>query len=323
MLPDSTLFVDIADAVGLGNPAIVEKDYYVVQLLALVSSLEFTYHTAIFSGGTALAKSAINTYRMSEDVDIKLVPNQAFKALSSRNAKKKEARRAVKRDVELCLTTSDLFSIEDKPIVRDESRYFCFDIRYPQVHQRAPCLRPYIKLEFIESDLLSEPQIRSVQSIYAKYANVETEVSEMACAAIIETQAEKLLSMLRRTASVARNSERDEDNTLIRHIYNTYHIQQAQPSDIEQLSSLTLEAIKIDVKRYGNQHPQLIESPVSELRFGLNELKANSCYAERYNSYVAPMVYDQSPASWKAAFHAFEKLAEYVLERVEKSGSYI
>lgn len=96
--PDTSLFVDVADAIGLGNPAIVEKDYYVVQLLRLVTSLHFEFHNIVFSGGTALAKSSIKTYRMSEDVDIKLVPNQRHSNLTSRGARK-NARKAVKQEI--------------------------------------------------------------------------------------------------------------------------------------------------------------------------------------------------------------------------------
>lgn len=77
---DSSLFVDVANALGLGNPAIVEKDYYVVQLLLQISALELEYHHIVFSGGTALAKSAIKTYRMSEDVDLMLAPWYMLKA---------------------------------------------------------------------------------------------------------------------------------------------------------------------------------------------------------------------------------------------------
>jgi hypothetical protein len=69
-----SLFVDVADALGLGNAAIVEKDYYVVQLLQQIASLELRYHQIVFSGGTALAKSSIKTFRMSEDIDLKMVP---------------------------------------------------------------------------------------------------------------------------------------------------------------------------------------------------------------------------------------------------------
>lgn len=51
---DTTLFLDVADAIGLGNPSIVEKDYYVVQLLRLITQLRLPYHQMVFSGGTAL-----------------------------------------------------------------------------------------------------------------------------------------------------------------------------------------------------------------------------------------------------------------------------
>ena len=40
MPPDTSLFSDVADALGIAHPAIVEKDYYAVQLLKLLSTLE-------------------------------------------------------------------------------------------------------------------------------------------------------------------------------------------------------------------------------------------------------------------------------------------
>lgn len=313
---DSSLFVDVANALGLGNPAIVEKDYYVVQLLQLISALELEYHQIVFSGGTALAKSAIKTYRMSEDVDLKLVPKQTFSKLSSRSAKK-NARKAVKQRVEAIIEQSMIFSTESEPIVRDEYRYFSFDIRYPQEYQQAPCLRPFIKLEFIESELLSEPHARSVQSIYAEMLKLGIEVDKIACAEIIDTQAEKLLSMMRRTASVARNCERDDDVTLIRHIYDTYHIQLAQPSELERLSSLVAMAMHSDVERYGNQHPQMVESPINELRFGLQLLLDDPKFIQRYTSYVSPMVYADDPVQWEEALATFRKLADAVLDHIE------
>ncbi len=70
---DSSLFLDVSDTLGMGNPAIVEKDYYVVALLKLLSELSSDTHSLVFSGGTALAKSGIKTHRMSEDVDIKII----------------------------------------------------------------------------------------------------------------------------------------------------------------------------------------------------------------------------------------------------------
>lgn len=314
---DSSLFVDVADAIGLGNPAIVEKDYYVVQLLQLISSIDLEYHQIVFSGGTALAKSAIKTYRMSEDIDIKLIPKENYSELTSRNSRK-QVKKAVKQFIASLLEQHSLFVIEEKAIVRDEYRYFVFNIRYPQEHQQAPCLRPFIKLEFIESDLLSEPQTRSIQSIYSEVVKTNIEVEKLGCAAIIDTQAEKLLSMMRRTASAARNAERGDDETLIRHIYDTYHIQLAQPSKIEILGPLVAKAIQSDVGRYGNQHPQMVDSPIDELRYGLKLLVEEEKFIERYNSYVSPMVYADDPTQWFDALAVFLKLANEVLDYIEQ-----
>lgn len=314
---DCSLFEDVADDIGLGNPAIVEKDYYVVQLLKLVSEFQYDYHECVFTGGTALAKSAIKTYRMSEDIDIKLVPNKAFDKLTSGNAKR-NARRAVKRKIEALIKSSHLFSIEEKGVVNDEYRYFSFDIRYPQAYQQAPCLRPFIKLEFIESALLDEAKSKSIQSIFSDVLKMDAEVAGILCASIMETQAEKLVSMMRRTSCVYRDQTREDDETLIRHIYDTFHIQQAKTADIEFLSTLMANAIANDVKRFGNQHIQMINSPIDELRFGLELLTSDTKYQDRYKSYVEPMVYAENPVAWDDAIIIFTKLANEVLDYVER-----
>ncbi len=70
-------FLEVSDALELGNPAIIEKDYWVVALLAELAEIESDSHQMVFSGGTALAKSNVKILRMSEDVDIKLIPKPA------------------------------------------------------------------------------------------------------------------------------------------------------------------------------------------------------------------------------------------------------
>ncbi len=89
---DSSLFLDVSDALGMGNPAIVEKDYYVVALLKLLSGISSDTHSLVFSGGTALTKSGIKTHRMSEDVDIKIIPKDLLTEISKSQKVKKEKR---------------------------------------------------------------------------------------------------------------------------------------------------------------------------------------------------------------------------------------
>lgn len=317
---DSSLFVDIADTIGLGNPAIVEKDYYVVQLLKLISTINLDYHKIVFSGGTALAKSSIKTYRMSEDIDLKLIPTVNYAELASRNAKR-NARKKAKQIVETLLNDSSLFVIEGSSIIQDEYRYSAFEVRYPQVYQQAPCLRPFIKLELIESSPLSAPEKRDIQSIYSEVLKEHDQMIEMECAAIIDTQAEKLVSMLRRTASATRNENRGDDETLIRHIYDTYHIQTANPSDTTELSILVDKVIQADVEQYGNQHSQLVDTPLEELTFGLEQLIHNKLYQERYYRYVSPMVYVEHPVAWQDAIAVFQTLTLEIFQELKNTKS--
>lgn len=312
---DSSLFSDVADALGLSNPTIVEKDYYVVQLLKLVQQLDTPYHRLVFSGGTALAKSNVKTYRMSEDVDLKFVPNANFDELPSRAAKKR-ARKDIYMGVKALIEKSDIFALDSDVIRRDEYRYMCFDVKYPQAYQQTPCLRPYIQLELIESEILSDSVDRPISSLYSEGIKESCEIDAFTCTSIIDTQAEKLISMLRRTASHARNVERQDNQTLIRHIYDTHHIQLETPSDIDELSALVAKVLRLDIKRYGNQHIELVSNPVDELKFGLSLLADEPHHKIRYQEYVAPMVYATYPVSWDTAFTSFTNLTQQVLEKL-------
>ena len=91
---DSSIFADVSDYFGIDNPAIAEKDYYVVQLLKLLASHYCQHHTMVFAGGTALAKADVKLQRMSEDVDIKLSVNDSAKD-ESRSAMKRH-RKAIR-----------------------------------------------------------------------------------------------------------------------------------------------------------------------------------------------------------------------------------
>ena len=143
-MPDiKNVFADVADALGIGATSIVEKDYYVVELLRLLQSLEFETHDLVFAGGTSLAKANIQLNRMSEDVDIKIVPKPNI-ALS--RSKAKVVRKQLLHQVQDKISQSDFFKIEEEPVVWDEYRYIELLIRYPQHFNQAPCLRPFNEL---------------------------------------------------------------------------------------------------------------------------------------------------------------------------------
>jgi predicted nucleotidyltransferase component of viral defense system len=53
-------------------PSIIEKDYYVTQVIHALSGIENEYFRLIFAGGTCLAKAHKIVKRMSEDVAFKI-----------------------------------------------------------------------------------------------------------------------------------------------------------------------------------------------------------------------------------------------------------
>ena len=52
--------------------SVIEKDYYVTQVIQTLSSIENEYFRLVFCGGTCLAKAHKVVQRMSEDVDFKI-----------------------------------------------------------------------------------------------------------------------------------------------------------------------------------------------------------------------------------------------------------
>lgn len=307
----NTLFSEVADALGIESVAIVEKDHYIVELLALLKPLSFDTHQLVFAGGTALAKSGVALNRMSEDVDIKLVPGADFLALS--RSRRKASRKAVIQSITDAITATGMFSVDDdQKVTRDEYRYNDIPVRYPQRLAQEPCLRPFIKLELMESDLLEFAEARDIHSLVTEMTKRPHAVQAFPSVTVTSTQAEKLVAMLRRTAAVARNVERFDDTTLVRHIYDTWCIVNVGNINMAQLTAFVERTIVQDIQRYGNQYPQFCDSPVTELKMGLEELTNNPVHQDRYQKFVAPMVFGKQVA-WTEAYGCFRQVALSIL----------
>lgn len=306
-------FLEVSDALALGNPAIIEKDYWVVALLAELETLSVETHKLVFSGGTALAKSDVKILRMSEDVDIKLIPSQEFVALS--RGKKKALRKALVEQIEARIAQSGHFAIEDK-LVRDEYRYVEYELKYPQQFSQAPCLRPIIKLELMETISLHAIEERSIQSLVSELYQQSRELNAFACVSIQATLVEKVLSMLRRTMLVKRDSERNDDATLVRHIYDVHCIDIAEKTTSETLAPLFHTVLQEDIQRFGNQHAEFVADPVNELNLGLQELESNPLFRQRFDDFVKPMVFNSQPHDFDTCFASFKRIAKSLITTI-------
>ncbi|RNM09251.1 nucleotidyl transferase AbiEii/AbiGii toxin family protein [Dickeya undicola] len=309
------LFPDVADALGIESVAIVEKDYYIVELLRLLQPLIFDTHQLVFAGGTALSKAGISLNRMSEDVDIKLVPTANFLQQSSRN-QRKNIRKEIIRTITEAVIASGFFSFDDDypKVTRDEYRYNDIPVRYPQTYSQIPCLRPFIKLELMETDLLESSETRDIYSLITDVTKKGERVRAFPCATVTSTQAEKLVSMMRRTAASMRDVERTEDESLVRHIYDNFCIVREKGVNAPVLTHFIQECIGQDIERYGNQYPEFCKSPIEELKRGLEELASNPVYKMRYQQFLAPMVFGEPRVSWEEAYGCFRQTALSVMK---------
>tara|TARA_R110002072_G_scaffold246432_7_gene405723 strand:+ start:4589 stop:5524 length:936 start_codon:yes stop_codon:yes gene_type:complete len=307
---DSSLFLDIADALGISSPAIVEKDYWATQLLKEISQLTPEGFRLVFSGGTCLAKAHQNTFRMSEDIDIKMIANSATLALSKNQ--QRQLRRDIHQLILNIISNSGIFKLVAAPKKRNEGKYQQFLIEYPREHDTPDALRPHLQLDLTESDLLEDPIELSLSSLYANTLKEAGEVQNIACVTVHSTASEKFVSLLRRTASHARDNSRADDKTLIRHVYDLHLIYESMASPAD-LKLMVKRVIEIDKSQFGNQHEEFVNDAHSELRYGLSLLIEQAHHQARYDQFIGPLVYHPSPAKWDEAISSVQELADHWL----------
>ncbi len=129
--------------------AVIEKDYYVTQVIHALAEVESDYFRLIFCGGTCLAKAHKVVSRMSEDVDFKIQVKQ-MDAVFSKSRLLKELKE-FRAHINSSLMLPGLMT--GVPVVRNEGKYSRIEMDYPSVFPISAGLRPHILLEFTLSDV--------------------------------------------------------------------------------------------------------------------------------------------------------------------------
>jgi len=220
-----------AGLLGIPDPAFVEKDYWVVELLrSLVAPLPVepvdgnpASAEVLFKGGTSLSKAYGLIDRFSEDVDI-LVVCQGL----GRGATEKRVLRP------LCVRVlANLGLREDQAewLTYDEGRTRNVQYRYPRWLE--PVLaRPEVKLEMgVRGGILPGTVRRTVRSYIADYverAGVDAEFDDLTpvdveVIAPVRTLAEKLALLHHAGTSAAAGAERALGGAG-RHFYDVYRL---------------------------------------------------------------------------------------------------
>lgn len=298
-----------AQILELEDP-VVEKDYYVTQVIQALSTLENDHFKLVFCGGTCLAKAHKVVLRMSEDVDFKIQAKETTASLSKTHFIKEL--KAFRAQIQSSLILPGLEV--STPIVRNSGKYLKIEIYYTSVFPATVGLRPHILLEFTVSDLRLAVEELSVKTLIQEtLKNVLVSKPLLThCVSINETAIEKWVCLTRKIIAIERTYYPD-DATLIRHVYDLSAIQLAKKINSD-FFKLAKTIIKNDADQFRNQHPEYASDSISEIKESLSLLRNKPIWKERYQKFLEAMVYDRTIAlEYAQAIEILENMSSEVI----------
>ncbi len=306
MLPETRTLIAVADFFGLPNTDVVAKDFHVVQAIKALATLDATPFTLVFGGGTALARAHKLIERMSEDVDFKIVPSSLT---TSRSALRKQLGTLRESVTEALQKAGFIFDANDPNHLRsrNEHHYNIYHIPYEYQAPQKQELRATLQIELTYATLRCPTTTLPVASFVADAFQSEAEVPTVSCVSVNETAAEKIVSITRRTAAELAGVNRDVDPTLVRHIYDLHVIR--EHIDHATVTNLAHVVAEEDAVVFKNQYPEYQENIIGETRKAIAALQADPVFKDRYQRFVAAMVYGQKP-TYEEALATLIALAE-------------
>jgi predicted nucleotidyltransferase component of viral defense system len=295
--PDRQTLLEVQDHFNLPSPALVEKDWHVVQALAAIRSAASDGLTLAFGGGTALGRAYGLLQRMSEDVDLRVIGENA----TSRPALKRLRRAVSERLREIGFTVE-----AQHTTVQHNDTYVRYDLPYDPIMKGEGVLRPEIKIEISAFPTRRPLTERPVISFVAEASGAQAEVPGIACVSLVEIAAEKFVALTRRSGE-AFASQQALDPTLPRHVYDLARL--AGHYDAEDAAELALDTMKDDASTRGDDFPAYQADPLGETLKAVDTMAAHREFSAQYSSLMETMVYGEKP-SFDAAMGAVQSFRD-------------
>lgn len=318
-MPDSEAelrmqIVTTAEELGLDN-YVIEKDLYVTQAISIVTEVKHDNFDLVFQGGTSLAKAHRVIHRMSEDCDFRIRAHNADKL--SKEGKRRMLRN-FRRNLVTALEQGDFKVNKEETRVRNEGQFMAVQAWYSSAFIQSTGLRPFLLLEFFLGDIKTPSETKPVTTLIQQILGdkVQHPVTQVDSVSVIETAAEKWVALTRRIATTKhRNHYRDE--SLVRHIYDLYQIEQADLFT-KQFETLVPQIVMDDRKQYRNHNDAYYCNPVAEIERALDELKTDPEWQENWERFVNSMVYDKEKPTYKKAMENLQDKSEKALDKLSK-----
>ncbi len=304
--PDKNIIEEVALIKGI-SPSFIEKDWYVTQVIKIVSEISHGNFQINFTGGTSLSKAYKLLQRFSEDIDFRvIVPDLKNESRSKQRKILSEFKRAV-TDVLQKTAGIDMANI----FARNENQFVAFEINYPSYYPPETALRPHILVEFTVTDLVLPAKQFPISSLINEVSKKIPEIESIRCTDMVENTCDKLSAITWRIPDRIRGEE-DDDPSIVRHIH-----------DLAILGDLALQHQafkKLAIRTINRDDLRSIKiaglSIQEKFAVVLNILDEEKEYIDEYDRFVKGMSYapDNTLPSFRQAMEKLRKLINTVLK---------
>lgn len=280
------------------SPGALEKDFHLTEVLRVLMHVESEDFKLTFCGGTSLVKAYGCLNRMSEDIDIKISEQE----VTNRSATRKKLN-IFKTKISKAFIDADfrIDSIEAK----NDNKFISFNLEYMPVFPNEVSLRAVIKVEFIYAQVSLPTELLPIKSILLREIGMAEPEILFTCTALEQTQAEKVLSFLRRYQNALTSGH--VDGTQVRHIHDV-HILAGQNLDLTAVKEAFRLAILEDIIKFRHQELEFASDPKAILKTALTLTHSDLTLEMAYETFVSELVAGQAP-EFEIAFSTFVSVA--------------
>lgn len=296
--PELRTLLETQDYFGLPSASLVEKDWFVVRALAAIHDVQVDGLTLAFGGGTALGRAYRLLERMSEDIDLRIVGDNA----GSRGSLKR-----LRSEVNERLSAAG-FSVDGHYSVKQSDRYVRYDLPYEAIASGEGVLRPEIKIELAAFPICTDPEQCPVSSFIAEAKGATPEAESVACVRLIETAADKFVALGRRSG-FAFSGLGELDHTLVRHVYDLSRMDGHY--DLDAAAKIALTTMMSEAVSRADDYPAYKEDPKAETLRTFEVMASHSGFIEEYTKLLGDLVYGDRP-DFPVAFDAVQRFAQLV-----------
>ena len=275
----------VAGALGT-TEFLIEKDWHVVQVLALITHIEFDGVTTVFSGGTSLSKAHNAIRRFSEDIDFRCTLRVSPETSANQ---RRVLRRAYFNHVKSSLDQGGYRVIDEH--VRDEYRSFQLAIEYPTIIVRSAdeVLRPHIQLEISFHPPVLPAVEQTISSFVGQGRRAAAEIPVINCTDLVETGADKFSALVWRLTSAHLGKRADAYKPeLMRHVHDLAAIETELMERKVEFLRLAIQSIQSDLQRGDLED---VGDIVQIVTIFMTAIEARDPLPDDYNAFIGNYVF--------------------------------